>query len=166
MSRQSQKDKDVEVGYGQPPASGQFKKGQSGNSKGRPKKSDPAIVDLDAILLGEVQANGAQMDSREAELRLQVKAALEPKGSLKVIRYLLDEFERHGAMIAPERKPARFELPDDIPFAVSVVALKMHGLPPWSAKKLKAAKQYYISGRNEGDRIYDQEMGDEEWLNE
>lgn len=30
-------DKDYEVGYGRPPASSQFKAGQSGNPKGRPK---------------------------------------------------------------------------------------------------------------------------------
>ena len=30
---------DYEVGYGRPPKSGQFKKGQSGNPKGRPRNA-------------------------------------------------------------------------------------------------------------------------------
>ena len=154
------------VGYGRPPKSGQFKPGRSGNLKGRPKNSDPAIVDLDAILTSDVQVNGTLMDSREVELRQQVKKALEPKGSLKVIRYLLREFERHGAIVAPVRQPAGHELPDDIPWSVGRIAWLMHGAPPWSPKKLNAAKQHYLAGRNDGDRIYDQEMGHEEWLNE
>ncbi len=33
------------VGYGKPPKSGQFKKGQSGNPKGRPKKT-PDLADI------------------------------------------------------------------------------------------------------------------------
>lgn len=33
------KDDDYEVGYGKPPKAGQFKKGKSGNPKGRPKAS-------------------------------------------------------------------------------------------------------------------------------
>ncbi len=36
----SEKDKDYEVGHGKPPKSGQFKKGKSGNPKGRPKKKE------------------------------------------------------------------------------------------------------------------------------
>ena len=47
-----------EVGYGQPPKSGQFKKGQSGNQKGRPKGSK----NLATIVLREsrqpVRVNG------------------------------------------------------------------------------------------------------------
>lgn len=160
------KDDEIEVGYGQPPSSGQFKKGQSGNLKGRPKKHDPSVVDLDTILTNEVQANGAPMDAREAELRIMVKKALEPKGSLKIIRHLLTEFERHGAIVAQKRLPAKLELPEDVPWAVTRIALSMHGAPPWSATKLNAAKLQYLAERNDGDRIYDQEMGYEEWLNE
>jgi len=154
------------IGYGRPPHSGQFKPGRSGNLKGRPKKQDPAIFDLDAILTSNVQVNGTLMDSREVELRQQVKKALEPKGSLKVIRYLLVEFERHGAIVAPRRRPIVHELPHDIPNSVGRIGWLMYGPPPWSAKKLNAAKQHYLAGRNDGDRIYDREMGHEEWLNE
>jgi hypothetical protein len=40
MTRKRKKlDADYEVGYGKPPKATQFKKGQSGNPKGRPKKS-------------------------------------------------------------------------------------------------------------------------------
>ena len=40
MSKKSKKpNADYEVGFGKPPKATQFKKGQSGNKKGRPKKS-------------------------------------------------------------------------------------------------------------------------------
>lgn len=39
------KDDDDEVGYGKPPVKNQFKKGQSGNPNGRPKKKDKSYFD-------------------------------------------------------------------------------------------------------------------------
>ena len=37
---------DYEVGYGKPPRETQFKKGQSGNPRGRPRKSDSDFADI------------------------------------------------------------------------------------------------------------------------
>lgn len=48
--------KDYEVGYGKPPESGKFKKGQSGNPKGRKKKVVPTNV-ADAIKYELSQTN-------------------------------------------------------------------------------------------------------------
>jgi hypothetical protein len=45
--------KDYEVGYGKPPKSGQFKKGQSGNAKGRPK----GTKDFVSALLKELSSS-------------------------------------------------------------------------------------------------------------
>jgi hypothetical protein len=41
---------DYKVGYGKPPKSGQFKRGKSGNPKGRPKGSLKLATDLAAEL--------------------------------------------------------------------------------------------------------------------
>ena len=42
--------KDYEVGYGKPPKSGQFKPGQSGNPKGRPKGAKNFKTELATVL--------------------------------------------------------------------------------------------------------------------
>lgn len=49
------KKKDYEVGYGKPPKATQFKKGQSGNSKGRPRKSENVRTLLRETLNQRVQ---------------------------------------------------------------------------------------------------------------
>jgi hypothetical protein len=42
------------VGFGKPPVSGQFKKGKSGNPKGRPKGTRNFYTDLEEVLAGKV----------------------------------------------------------------------------------------------------------------
>jgi Family of unknown function (DUF5681) len=55
-SRPSNSDLSMSLGYRKPPKNGQFKKGQSGNSKGRPKRpSQPvstAIADQSSLAFG------------------------------------------------------------------------------------------------------------------
>jgi len=45
---------DYEIGYGKPPKRTQFKKGQSGNKKGRPKDSNYFNTDLGEVLRAPV----------------------------------------------------------------------------------------------------------------
>ncbi len=69
-----------EVGYGKPPKTGQFKPGQSGNPKGRPKKSKNSAVllnlELDQRIV--IQENGKKrtITKREAILKQLVNGAM------------------------------------------------------------------------------------------
>ena len=85
---------DYEVGYGRPPKRTQFKPGQSGNPKGRPRRSVSIEVLLKEILFRRVMVSdnkrGGQRKASLMEVILhQVaqKAALgDPKPLLQVLR--------------------------------------------------------------------------------
>jgi len=67
-------DDDERVGYGRPPKKHRFRKGQSGNLKGRPKKAKPPLLVHDAEIFGRLDAEQITigektMTRREAELR-------------------------------------------------------------------------------------------------
>jgi len=49
--------KDYEVGYGKPPKHSQFKKGQSGNPKGKPKGSCNLKTDVISVLNSRIVVN-------------------------------------------------------------------------------------------------------------
>jgi hypothetical protein len=79
--------KEDEVGYKNPPKSGQFKPGQSGNPTGR-KKNDPNFAtDLEAELREIVVVDDDGRDCRVTKQRAIVKAliALAIKGDLRAI---------------------------------------------------------------------------------
>lgn len=94
------KKKDYEVGYGKPPKATQFKKGQSGNSKGRPKKSENVRTLLRETLNQRVQVrvNGKVKTIRLREAYVQKLTEKAMNGSMRDMLAFLKEVER----IAPE----------------------------------------------------------------
>ena len=80
--------RDYEVGYGRPPKASQFKKGKSGNPRGRPKK-DPSIAALFRKICNQrVKTNGQggeqYMTKLEASVTQLVNKAA--SGDLKATR--------------------------------------------------------------------------------
>ena len=54
MAKKIRNEKDYEVGYGKPPTDKQFKKGRSGNPKGRPKGSKNMSTHIEEVLASKV----------------------------------------------------------------------------------------------------------------
>lgn len=85
--------RDYEIGYGKPPKHTQFKPGQSGNLKGRPKLYQSTISVLSEPVPMVVQGKKTKVSSVEAGIRKTAQNAIE--GHLQAIKRFLklcDEF--------------------------------------------------------------------------
>ena len=90
---------DYEVGYAKPPKDSQFKKGKSGNPKGRPKGARNFASYLEEMLKAKVSVNSdgvlKKLNTTQAALaQLRIKAL---KGNPRALEKLLDYAERFGA---------------------------------------------------------------------
>ena len=102
----------TDVGYGKPPTNTQFKKGQSGNPKGRPKGS-VGFAMLVQKLGSErvtVQENGTRkrIPKREAAIKQLFNRAT--TGDQRAIKLVADLMNRQPAF--PEAAAPRFTLTD------------------------------------------------------
>ena len=102
-------DKQTEFGYGKPPKQHQFKKGQSGNLAGRPKK--PIGISIKDIFDGDqLGKNGEVISRREAYLIALVNDALQckPRSFSKFMRLM-----HRAGLIRSEitRRPSVVEVP-------------------------------------------------------
>jgi Family of unknown function (DUF5681) len=92
---------DGKVGYKNPPEATRFKRGQSGNPNGRPKKAvslrEVFRRELSGPMLFKVGGKTTAFDSREAYVRALVKSAC--KGSVADIRMIVD-LDRAGSLAA------------------------------------------------------------------
>jgi len=88
----SKENENYDVGFGKPPKSGQFEKGKSGNSKGRPKGARGLKTDLKAEL-GEtvtITENGKTLKLSKQRLMIKQLASKAVKGDLRAINKLAD----------------------------------------------------------------------------
>jgi hypothetical protein len=95
-SNQSDGKRTNAVGYGRPPVNRQFRPGQSGNPKGRPKDRKNLTTTLAEILQEKVKVsdrNGARKLSKwEAMLQVWVNKAL--SGDVRALKELIQMMEK------------------------------------------------------------------------
>lgn len=108
------KEEAYDVGYGRPPKHGQFKPGQSGNPRGRPKPQPTVEQTIKEVLLSKrkVLVNGRPQTKTTLELVLMqlVDAAL--KKDTRATRLLMD-LQKFAAARTPDEpagEEASFEL--------------------------------------------------------
>ena len=99
MSEDKKSNKDKKVGYKKPPKKTQFKKGKSGNPKGRPKKSNHLYFgDICIDMMNEeitVTENGVKrtITKKEAFLRAMLNHSLSGKSAQsKILVDILSKF--------------------------------------------------------------------------
>src|SRR6266851_8865101 len=96
------RDSDYQVGYGKPPMHSRFKKGESGNPKGRPKGSKNVATLLEKELKQRVMIteNGRRrsITKQEAMVKHLVNKAV--SGDRPLMQLLLDEIRLLEARVA------------------------------------------------------------------
>lgn len=114
-------EKDYDVGYAKPPESGQFKKGQSGNPKGRPKGAKGVKASLKRELESSitVRDRGREVKLSKAEVLAKSLMSDALKGDAKARVELLrldDEFFGENSVSGP--RLIRAAEPEEIDFAI------------------------------------------------
>jgi Family of unknown function (DUF5681) len=106
-------DADYKVGPGRPPKHYQWKKGQSGNPSGRPRKKldDKALLEdlMNERIVIREDGKERKVTKREAYFRTHMAKAI--KGDVRSARLLMDELTRAG--VGAEQVPAALLPPNN-----------------------------------------------------
>ena len=110
------------VGYGNPPRSGQFKPGQSGNPRGRPRADISLAQSLRKVLMTRIQLkeNGQAKSLPMLDAILKALAIKAVKGDVKAGALLIALAETHKVNLLPETHHElhiHFVKPDPVKFA-------------------------------------------------
>ena len=107
--------RDYEVGYGKPPRNTQFKKGQSGNPRGRPSGSKN-LATLVSVALNEpviVVENGGRRKITKREAIIKQLVNRSTKADWRAIRILLDIVWEIESRVEPETRESSFSAADE-----------------------------------------------------
>jgi hypothetical protein len=107
---------DYQVGYGKPPQHTRFRKGQSGNPKGRPK-GVPSLAQIAGRIFNErivVRENGARRRITKTEAALIQLANKAASGNDRAVRDLLRVYGYMEAGALAERLPRAGTGPADV----------------------------------------------------
>ena len=113
MSRNNRSD--YEVGYGKPPRNTQFKKGQSGNPRGRPSGSKN-LATLVSVALNEpviVVENGGRRKITKREAIIKQLVNRSTKADWRAIKILLDIVREIESRVEPETGESSFSAADE-----------------------------------------------------
>lgn len=132
----NQNSRNDKVGYCTPPAHTRFKKGKSGNPRGRPKTNKEDVINVVSILDEPITAikNGkaTKISPFEAAMIALVKKALK-EINLNAALEFIRRCEEVGIM-APNKNGEHkrvFIIPRDMPSEEYYRLLNEHGPPPW-----------------------------------
>jgi hypothetical protein len=107
--------RDYEVGYGKPPRNTQFKKGQSGNPRGRPSGSKN-LATLVSVALNEpviVVENGGRRKITKREAIIKQLVNRSTKADWRAIKILLDIVREIENRVEPETGESSFSAADE-----------------------------------------------------
>lgn len=113
MSTYDEDDRDYEVGYGRPPEGTRFRKGQSGNPKGRPKATKNVSTMLEEVFFRKIQIseNGRRREVTMVEAILWQLVNGAVKGEMRhidrVLKLLPYVQEAREAALAAESRGAQ-----------------------------------------------------------
>jgi hypothetical protein len=118
---------DYEVGYGKPPRDTRFKRGQSGNPRGRP----PGAKNLSSLLnealneLVVVTENGGRkrISKRQAAFKQLVNDAA--KGNWRALKLLVDLLQDIERRSEPQTEESSFSLADEK--VIAQLKSRLHG---------------------------------------
>ena len=106
---------DYEVGYGKPPRNTQFKKGQSGNPRGRPPGSKN-LATLVSVALNEpviVVENGGRRKITKREAIIKQLVNRSTKADWRAIKILLEIVREIEGRVEPEAGENSFSAADE-----------------------------------------------------
>ena len=107
--------RDYEVGYGKPPRNTQFKKGQSGNPRGRPPGSKN-LATLVSVALNEpviVVENGGRKKITKREAIIKQLVNRSTKADWRAIKILLEIVREIEGRVEPEAGENSFSAADE-----------------------------------------------------